>query len=138
MDRRSRPVWALDLPLLGVLLTAVAFRLWHLDVPLIDGHSWRQVTNADIARHFAEGSLDLFHPRVSWGGVDGVVGMEFPLLQWITGVLWRMTGESHVVARLVAAVFSVGGVACMYGLGARLFGRAAGLEIGRASCRERV
>ena len=127
MDRRSRPVWALDLPLLGVLLTAVAFRLWHLDVPLIDGHSWRQVTNADIARHFAEGSLDLFHPRVSWGGVDGVVGMEFPLLQWITGALWRLTSESHVIARLVAAGFSVAGVACMYGLGARLFGRAAGL-----------
>ena len=127
MIRPSRPAWSLDHPLLGVLLTAVAFRLWHLDVPLIDAHSWRQVTNADIARHFAEGSLDLFHPRVSWGGVDGVVGMEFPLLQWITGVLWRVTGESHVVARLVAAAFSVGGVACMYGLGARLFGRAAGL-----------
>ncbi len=115
------------MPLLGVLLTAAAFRLWHLDVPLIDAHSWRQVTNADIARHFAEGSLDLFHPRVSWGGVEGVVGMEFPLLQWITGALWRLTGESHVTARLVAAGFSVAGVACMYGLGARLFGRAAGL-----------
>lgn len=127
MNRPSRPAWALDVPLLGVLLTAAAFRLWHLDVPLIDAHSWRQITNADIARHFAEGSLDLFHPRVSWGGVDGVVGMEFPLLQWITGALWRLTGESHVTARLVAAGFSVAGVACMYGLGARLFGRAAGL-----------
>ncbi len=127
MNRPSNPVPSLDLPLLGVLLTAVAFRVWHLDVPLIDAHSWRQVTNADIARHFAEGSLDLFHPRVSWGGVDGVVGMEFPLLQWLTGVIWRITGESHVIARLVAALFSVAGVACMYGLSARLFGRAAGL-----------
>lgn len=127
MTQPVRRASALDLPVLGVLLTAVAFRCWHLDVPLIDAHSWRQVTNADIARHFAEGSLDLFHPRVSWGGVDGIVGMEFPLLQWITGALWRLTGESHVVARLVAAGFSVGGVACMYGLGARLFGRAAGL-----------
>ncbi len=127
MTRPARLAGALDLPLLGVLLTAVAFRLWHLDLPLIDAHSWRQVTNADIARHFAEGSLNLFSPRVSWGGVDGIVGMEFPLLQWITGVLWRVTGESHVVARLVATVFSVGGVACMYGLGARLFSRGAGL-----------
>ena len=127
MNPPARPRFALDLPLLGVLLTAVAFRLWHVEVPLIDAHSWRQITNADIARHFAEGSLDLWHPRVSWGGLDGIVGMEFPLLQWITGALWRVTGESHVVARLVAAGFSVGGVFCMYGLGARLFGRAAGL-----------
>ncbi len=72
-------------------------------------------------------TLDLLHPQVSWGGRDGIVGMEFPLLQWLTGVMWRVTGESHVVARLVALLFSVGGVACLYGLGARLLGRAGGL-----------
>lgn len=113
--------------LLFVLLVGLAARLWHLDTPLIDAHSWRQITNADIARHFTEGSLNLFQPRVSWGGVDGVVGMEFPLLQWLTGFVWRSTGESYVVARLVSVLFSVTRVACMYGLGQRLFGRAAGL-----------
>ncbi len=127
MDVPARRPSEIDLPLLGILMTALAFRLWHIDVPLIDAHSWRQVTNADIARHFAEGSLDLFRPRVSWGGVDGVVGMEFPLLQWLTGVLWRLTGEAQIVARLVAVVFSIAGVAALYALGARLFGRAAGL-----------
>ena len=70
MNRRSRPAWPIDLPLVGVLLTAMAFRLWHLDVPLIDAHSWRQITNADIARHFAEGSLDLFHPRDRRGEME--------------------------------------------------------------------
>lgn len=117
---------AVDLGLLAVLATAVAARLWYLDTALIDAHSWRQITNADIARHFMQ-TLDVLHPQVSWGGRDGVVGMEFPLLQWLTGVVWRMTGESHVVARLVALVFSVAGVVCLYGLGARLLGRAGGL-----------
>lgn len=117
---------AVDVGLLAVLATAVAARLWYLDTALIDAHSWRQITNADIARHFMR-TLDVLHPQVSWGGRDGVVGMEFPLLQWMTGVLWRMTGESHVVARLVALSFSVAGVACLYGLGARLLGRAGGL-----------
>lgn len=117
---------ALDLGLLAVLATAVAARLWYLDTALIDAHSWRQITNADIARHFMH-TVDVLHPQVSWGGRDGVVGMEFPLLQWLTGVLWRVTGESHVVARLVALLFSVAGVVCLYGLGARLLGRPGGL-----------
>ncbi len=124
-SRRSGP--AVDFTLLGILLMALVLRIWSLDTPLVDAHSWRQVTNADIARHFAEGSLDLFHPRVSWGGQDGVVGMEFPLLQWMTGVLWRATRESSVVARLVAVAFSLAGVVCMYGLGRRLMGHHAAL-----------
>lgn len=127
MSDASRPVPVVDAALLAVLATALVARLWHLESPLIDAHSWRQITNADIARHFATSTLDLLHPQVSWGGQDGIVGMEFPLLQWLTGLLWRLTGESHVVARLVAVAFSVTGVACLYGLGARLFGRPAGL-----------
>lgn len=117
----------LDLGLLAVLGVALVLRVWRVDVPYIDAHSWRQVTNADIARHFATSTVDLFHPQVSWGGRDGVVGMEFPLLQWTTGLLWRVTGESQVVGRLVAIVWSVLGVAALYGLGRRLLGRAGGL-----------
>ncbi|MCC6989299.1 MAG: hypothetical protein IT181_09895, partial [Acidobacteria bacterium] len=58
---------AVDLGLLAVLATAVVARLWYLDSALIDAHSWRQITNADIARHFMS-TLDLLHPQVSWGG----------------------------------------------------------------------
>lgn len=93
---------------------------------MVDGHSWRQITNADIARHYAEGSLNPLLPRVSWGGVNGVVGMEFPLLQYLTALLWRATTELHWVARLASISFSVAGVIAMYFLGTRLFGRPAG------------
>ncbi|MBL8135514.1 MAG: glycosyltransferase family 39 protein [Acidobacteria bacterium] len=126
MTDSPRRAPAIDVGLIAVLATAVGARLWYLDTALIDAHSWRQITNADIARHFMT-TLDLFHPQVSWGGRDGVVGMEFPLLQWLTGLLWRVTGESAVVARLVALSFSLAGVVCLYGLGERLLGRAGGL-----------
>jgi 4-amino-4-deoxy-L-arabinose transferase-like glycosyltransferase len=127
MSQRTTSSIPFDAALLAVLSIALAARLWSIDTPLVDAHSWRQITNADIARHFAEGSLNPLSPRVSWGGRDGIVGMEFPLLQWITGVLWRLTGESSIVARLVAVVFSVCGVASLYALGARLLGRPGGL-----------
>lgn len=126
-DPQPRRVPPVDLALLGVLGLALALRLWRLDVPYVDAHSWRQVTNADIARHFATSTLDIFHPQVSWGGRDGVVGMEFPLLQWLTGLVWRVTGESAPVGRLIAILFSVTGVAALYGLGARLLSRPAAL-----------
>jgi 4-amino-4-deoxy-L-arabinose transferase-like glycosyltransferase len=118
----------IDVALVALLLLALAFRLYRLDTPMADAHSWRQVTNADIARHFAETSANLFAPRVSWGGAPpALVGMEFPLLQWITGMLWRVTGENAMVARLVSIAFSVTAVWFIYLLGVRLFGRAAGL-----------
>ena len=118
---------SIDFALLGILLVALALRLFYITTPLIDAHSWRQVTNADIARHFAEDSLDILRPEVSWGGRDGVVGMEFPLLHWLTGIVWRVTGESSLVARLMTTLFSLAGVVSIFGLGARLFGRPAGL-----------
>ena len=117
---------SIDWAAVSIVLLALAFRLYRLDVPFVDGHSWRQVTNADIARHFTEGSLNLFLPRVSWGGINGVVGMEFPLLQYLTGLLWIVTGESHVVGRLVATAFSLSAVITIYFLGTRLYGRPAG------------
>jgi 4-amino-4-deoxy-L-arabinose transferase-like glycosyltransferase len=115
-----------DLAALSIFGLAAAFRLYRIDTPLLDAHSWRQITNADIARHYALGSLNLFSPRVSWGGLNGEVGMEFPLLQWITGVVWRLATEDPISARAVAIVFSVAAVVCIYYLGSRLFGRPAG------------
>ena len=117
-----------DVALIALLLLALAFRLYRIDTPMADAHSWRQVTNADIARHFADGTINIFTPRVSWGGAGGgVVGMEFPLLQWTTGMVWRVTGEHSSVARLVSAAFSIAAVWLIALLGTRLFGRATGL-----------
>jgi 4-amino-4-deoxy-L-arabinose transferase-like glycosyltransferase len=115
-----------DLAVLLIVLLAIAFRLYRIDVPFVDAHSWRQVTNADITRHFAEGSMNPLVPRVSWGGLNGVVGMEFPLLHYLTAVVWLVTGEHEIVARLVAVAFSVGAVIAIYFLGVRLLGRPAG------------
>jgi len=123
-EAERRP--SFDLAIFLIILLGLAFRLYRIDFPMVDGHSWRQITNADIARHYTEGSLNLFAPRVSWGGLNGVVGMEFPLLQYLTGLLWRVTGELHAIARLVAVAFSVAGIAAIYSLGTRLFGRPAG------------
>lgn len=119
----------LDPALVAILLMAVAFRMYRFDAPYVDTHSWRQVTNADIARLWTEQPINIFFPPVSWGGPDGYVGLEFPLLQALTAVLWRVTGHSEPLGRLVPMAFSVASVGLIYALGARLFNR----PVGRAA-----
>ena len=116
-----------DLWLLLILVLAASFRLQYVTAPLADAHSWRQVTNADIARNFAEQSLNIFYPRVNWGGPsDAYVGMEFPLLQWLGGVAFLFADKPELALRLITIVFSLITVVAVYGLGVRLFGVPAG------------
>ena len=115
-----------DWVLVAILALACAFRAYRIDVPFVDAHSWRQVTNADIARLWVEGPIDFFYPSVSWGGPDGRVGLEFPLLHLLMALVWRVVGITNTAGRLVPAAFSVAAVWAMYRVGARLFGVPAG------------
>ncbi len=124
--RSPAPPRSLDAIALLLLVLAFAFRVYRLDVPFVDAHSWRQVTNADIARLWAEGPIDFLYPSVSWGGPDGRVGLEFPLLHLLMALVWKVAGLSNAAGRLVPVAFSVLTVWFTYRLGCRLFGTAAG------------
>jgi 4-amino-4-deoxy-L-arabinose transferase-like glycosyltransferase len=116
----------LDPALVAILLMAVAFRCYRFDMPYVEAHSWRQVTNADIARLWTEQPINLLFPPVSWGGPNGYVGLEFPLIQALTALVWRVTGHSEPLGRLVPIAFSVASIALIYFLGSRLYGRPTG------------
>src|SRR2546425_12748365 len=73
-----------DAALVLILLFGTLFRAQYLGMPMAEAHRWREVFNADIARNFAERSMNIFYPQVNWGGAsDPYVGMEFPLMHWI-------------------------------------------------------
>jgi 4-amino-4-deoxy-L-arabinose transferase-like glycosyltransferase len=124
-DRSSAAAWR-DPTLWAIVLFAIALRLYRIDAPYVDAHSWRQVTNADIARLWTELPINVFYPQVSWGGADGYVGLEFPLLQALTALVWRAVGVSDAAGRLVPVAFSVASVWLVYLLGQRLFNRGVG------------
>jgi 4-amino-4-deoxy-L-arabinose transferase-like glycosyltransferase len=110
----------------ATLALASAFRWYRIDIPYVDAHSWRQVTNADIARLWTELPINPLFPQVSWGGPDGYAGLEFPLLHVLTALVWRAVGVSDVAGRLVAVAFSLASVWLIYLLGRRLFNVAVG------------
>ena len=127
MASRIRSVLSrIDLVATAIVLLAFGVRLYRIDVPFVDAHSWRQVTNADIARLWAEGPIDFYYPAVSWGGPDGRVGLEFPLLHLLMALAWRVVGVSDVAGRMVSVLFSVATVGLTHVLGTRLFNRGAG------------
>jgi 4-amino-4-deoxy-L-arabinose transferase-like glycosyltransferase len=113
--------------LLLIFLVGFALRWQYVHLPMAEAHSWRQITNADIARNFTEISGNILYPQVSWGGPrDAYVSMEFPLLQWLAGMLFHVFGDSELVCRVLAILFSMGTLVAVYGAGARLFDAAAG------------
>ena len=119
--RELQPDWALLL----ILALGAYFRFQYIELPMADAHGWRQIFNADVARNFAEQSLNILYPRVNWGGAgDPVVSMEFPLLQWIAAVLFRQFGEREIICRLLSIVFSLATIAGLYGLANAVWGRA--------------
>ena len=69
-----------------MLLLGASLRLQWLETPLLDGHRWRQVDTAAIARNLYEDRFNVFYPQVDWGGRSGYVESEFPLLPAIAAL----------------------------------------------------
>jgi hypothetical protein len=73
--------------LIVILIIALAFRLYKIDSPLADFHSWRQADTAAVARNFIKAGFNLLHPQYDdlssiQSGKDNPEGLrlvEFPL-----------------------------------------------------------
>ena len=123
----SRTTRRPDLALLLILFFGIVLRCQYLDLPMAEAHRWREITNADIARNFADRSMNIFYPQVNWGGAnDPYVGMEFPLMHWIAALIYLLFGEHAIIGRLISMAFSVGTIWAVFALGSRLFGVPAG------------
>ncbi|MGH9159621.1 MAG: ArnT family glycosyltransferase [Vicinamibacteraceae bacterium] len=117
---------SIDRPLVLILVAGAGLRLLYVTLPFGEAHHFRQIYNADIARAFAEESLNILYPMVNWGGPARYVAAEFPLSQFIVALLYLALGENEMYGRVVSIAFSLGTIAAIYGLGRYWFGAAAG------------
>lgn len=85
------------------------------------GDIWRQSDTATIARNFATDGMALFYPQINWGGAGpGYVETEFPLMPWLSAVLYLAFGEHPWLGRLVSLAFMLVATAAFWGLARRL------------------
>lgn len=109
-----------------ILILAFLLRVYKLNTPLADWHSWRQADTASVAREFVKHGIDLFHPRYQDlsaipSGKDNPEGfrmVEFPLLPALVAIIYSVLPifSLHVVFRLVNIFFSLGSVYLIYRL----------------------
>ncbi len=120
-----------------ILLIGLMVRLYKVDNPIADWHSWRQSDTASVTRTFTERGIDLLHPKyhdvssIQTGifNPEGYRMVEFPFYNLITYIfiktlpIFSLEIGSRLVSILLTLVSAVG----IYLIGKRMMGVAGGL-----------
>jgi len=115
----------LDAAILTVLLLiGLMVRMYKVNTPLADFHSWRQADTAAVARNFARDGFNLLSPRYDdlsnfQSGVENPEGyrfVEFPIYNAIFAASYTIAPfvPIEVHGRMVSAIFSLCIVAILY------------------------
>lgn len=107
---------------MAVVLAGAVLRLAYVDRPLDHRMRapWRQSDYTQIARNYWREDPNLFHPRIDWRrDGPGLVEMEFPLVPWTAGMLYRLFGYHEAILRALSAILEIGGLLLFAGLARR-------------------
>jgi hypothetical protein len=110
----GRRTW--HLAVLGLIYFAVRFHLIaHLGSPVF---GWRPSDMSGIALQYYRHGFHFLYPRVMWGGAGpGYVEMEFPLLPFLTALLFKVFGTHEWVNVLAPLACGLGLVWATYRVG---------------------
>ena len=106
-----------------ILILGLALRLYKINIPLADHHSWRQADTAAVARNFIKEGFDFFHPRIDNMTIMTQSGLpnperlflvEPPIYQTIIAGFYHFFGVNEALARLVSILFSLGAIVFLY------------------------
>ena len=105
-----------------ILLIAFAVRLYKIDRPIADWHSWRQADTSAVARNFIKEGFNPFIPRYDdmssqANGLDNPERyrfVEFPIYNSLIAAVWSQTGINETYARLVTVTITLGSTFLLY------------------------
>lgn len=103
--------------LTSILILAFIFRIYKINAPLADLHSWRQADTAAVARNYVKDGIDLLHPRYDdlsgrEAGKENPQGyrmVEFPLYNSIFAIGYKILPNISldIHGRLTSIFFSL-------------------------------
>src|SRR3989338_9963187 len=90
--------------LTAILIVALVFRLYKINTPLADLHSWRQADTAAVSRNFVKDGINLLLPRyddlsgreAGKENPNGYRMVEFPLYNAIPAVIYKAVPVLHI------------------------------------------
>ncbi|MBF0352668.1 MAG: glycosyltransferase family 39 protein [SAR324 cluster bacterium] len=98
----------------GLFLLLFVIRLYHLDGPLVDRHSWNQISTAATIKYMTMDWKYLLYPTVDVYVAPGyesrVYAQEFPLYHIPATLLNQWTGHLEASARIVTIAFGMLGL----------------------------
>jgi len=119
--------WLIPLALVALTFTV---RLYKIDNPVADWHSWRQADTAAVARNFVKADFNLLFPQSDSFLALNEYGLEnpnrwfineFPFYNAIVAVVYQNFGINVTYARLVSVALATLGALCLYFLTRSLF-----------------
>lgn len=103
--------------LTGIFFLGLLLRLKGLFSPFLDLYPMRQEQCAMLARNFYRNGFNFFNPQLDWFGTfNSSWRLDFPIIQYLTSLLYGVFGIHEYLARLVAIIFSLGSIYYLYKL----------------------
>lgn len=114
--------------LLVIIILGLSARLYKIDSPIADWHSWRQADTAAVTRNFIKMGFNPFLPR--YDDMSGVSEtplvntlrlrfVEFPIYNIAVYPFYLLFGVDETYHRLVSVLFSIGSIVFLYLLSKR-------------------
>ena len=100
------------IPIVSIFLH---WKVFTLD--LVSIHVWRQTQTQtqNTIQSFHEEDFNLFNPRQNRrGSADGIMRMEFPIMQWIFAGFYKVFGNHLIIGRLLSLLIGLLSVLGIY------------------------
>lgn len=102
------------LVLISIPIISIIMHFNILNKDLIGIHVWRQTQTQTVINNFCHEGMNILQPkRNSFADTDRLLLMEFPIMQWIFAVFFKIFGDHIIISRLLSyciGLFSVYGI----------------------------
>ena len=106
-----------------ILAFGLWLRLYKIDIPLADHHSWRQADTAAVSRNFIKEGFNFFYPKIDnmtylqspqLLNPERLFMAEPPIYNSLVAAVYKITSVKEAWARAVTIFFSLGSVLILY------------------------
>ena len=90
-----------NIVLISIVLISTVMHFKHFSKDLMSIHVWRQTQTQSTIDNFYEEDMNIFNPRRNdRGDSDGIFRMEFPIMQWLVAVQYKVFGHHLIITRV--------------------------------------